>query len=281
MLDRDGDLYLTSVARVVNGLPEPASGWRAAITYILDRPDVFGPVRSITDRMIADRNSDALVGLPADVYFRLGLPEAPAPGVGGWVRGELVRPVIPQPVAHPDTSATYGVPGGAPTAPAGGGSPAGSTDLPETVNTLLGIARRLPRGSSEPTDAQHQLRNFLTARFVEIRHRGQPETEGMAVAQWFDDATNNTTAGAIQPRTWRHLETALEVAGDNGFVIVLPDNTHPASVLTLDKDSQIWHIAFTPDGPVPGPLTTSQTPPQRIMIFNKCSEYLLLPSLTG
>jgi hypothetical protein len=91
MLDRDGDVHLTAVAPIINGLPDPAAAWRAAIRYILARRDVFGPVRTVTDRIIATNRRDAVVDLPADVAADLGTRSL-GHARERWVRGEMRRP---------------------------------------------------------------------------------------------------------------------------------------------------------------------------------------------
>ncbi|MEO3816512.1 TcdA/TcdB catalytic glycosyltransferase domain-containing protein [Plantactinospora sp. B24E8] len=173
----------------------------------------------------------------------------------------------------PPTAAGSRTAGTPPTAAA---PPSTEADLPETVRSLLNVARRLPEGAYRA--GGQPLVDFLDARFMEIRHRGQPEMEGMAVADWFNEAVAGGTAGVLRTDSWRRVQVALEIANDSGFVVVLPDDTHPPSVLAHGEDGQLWQISFTPEGPVPVPLTMDGTPPPRqIMVFNRCSEVLLLP----
>jgi hypothetical protein len=105
LYNRRGDLHLTEVAPVVNGLPDPATAWAAATDFILRQPRLMRRLRTVTDRAMVFgprglRRVD-VVDLPADVALRLGLNE-PGPDAdpeGEWRLGELVRPVAgPQPL---------------------------------------------------------------------------------------------------------------------------------------------------------------------------------------
>ncbi|MGW3859681.1 hypothetical protein [Micromonospora arida] len=93
LVDREGDLHLTAVAPIVAGLPDPDAAWRAVVTFILDRPDVFGDVRTVTDRLIVNEKDDETVKLPADVRAALGL-DTLDPG-DRWIRGEHLHPAAP------------------------------------------------------------------------------------------------------------------------------------------------------------------------------------------
>ncbi|MEW2444550.1 OTU domain-containing protein [Micromonospora marina] len=100
LYNREGDLHLTRVAPLVNGLTDPPAGWRAALAYILDEPRLRPLVRSVTDRVLVDgagphSTQVRRVDLPVDVAGHLGLVE-PADGSdpeGVWWLAELVRPV--------------------------------------------------------------------------------------------------------------------------------------------------------------------------------------------
>ncbi|MFD0785842.1 hypothetical protein ACFQZ8_18210, partial [Micromonospora azadirachtae] len=50
--NREGDLHLTGVAPVVNGLPDPAAAWEAVVEYILETPALARQVRTATDRAL-------------------------------------------------------------------------------------------------------------------------------------------------------------------------------------------------------------------------------------
>jgi hypothetical protein len=94
---RRGDLHLTSVATVINGLPDPAAGWIAAIEFILGVPALAAMVATVTDRAltpprIAGGPVDvAVVDLPPWLRARLGLSDQKNAG-GEWIRAELTRP---------------------------------------------------------------------------------------------------------------------------------------------------------------------------------------------
>ncbi|MFJ6199220.1 toxin glutamine deamidase domain-containing protein [Micromonospora sp. NPDC092111] len=161
--------------------------------------------------------------------------------------------------------------------PEAAGTPTALADPPRAIGSLLDVARRLPPGSAY-RDSTQALVDFLDAHFMEIRYPGQPPMEGTAVADWFSEAVEGRADGVIRPDSWRRVEVALQLADDSGFVVALPDDNHAPAVLSYGEDGQIWQISFTPDGPVPEQLATNGvTPPRGIMIFNKCSEVLLLP----
>ncbi len=94
LFNRDGDLHLTAVAPVINGLPDPAAAWIAVIRFILARPDLAARVKTVTDRIQGvPPSSDVVVDVPAAVRSDLGLTD-PSPGqdpFGVWHRGELMR----------------------------------------------------------------------------------------------------------------------------------------------------------------------------------------------
>ncbi|WP_204292496.1 scabin-related ADP-ribosyltransferase [Micromonospora gifhornensis] len=127
LYNRDGDLHLTAVAPVVNGLPEPAAAWTAVVEFIAGHPD-FGPlIRTVTDRVLVPSSANngsvdtKVLPLPDPVRRRLGLTDEPGAGdpPGNWLRGELVRPARPtsaSPVGPVTASAQSGTSGpGAPT----------------------------------------------------------------------------------------------------------------------------------------------------------------------
>jgi hypothetical protein len=98
LYNREGDLHLTLVAPVIAGLPDPDAGWRAAVGFILSRPDLRDLIRTVTDRLFwssdGRRAELASVPLPADVRAALGVPDVPTSQIteGTWILGELARP---------------------------------------------------------------------------------------------------------------------------------------------------------------------------------------------
>ncbi|HYS36049.1 MAG TPA: TcdA/TcdB catalytic glycosyltransferase domain-containing protein, partial [Pseudonocardiaceae bacterium] len=50
--NRRGDLHLTLVAPVINGLPEPDAAWHALLTFLLERPEIAGEIATVTHRVM-------------------------------------------------------------------------------------------------------------------------------------------------------------------------------------------------------------------------------------
>jgi hypothetical protein len=98
LYNRQGDLHVTLVAPVVAGLPDPDAGWRAAVGFILSRPDLRPLVKTVTDRMVwapdGENPETVVVLLPDDVRGWLGVPdlEDGQSAEGTWILGELGRP---------------------------------------------------------------------------------------------------------------------------------------------------------------------------------------------
>ncbi|RKR89418.1 hypothetical protein BDK92_3764 [Micromonospora pisi] len=170
------------------------------------------------------------------------------------------------------------------TAPETGGVAGAAPEVPTNVRTLLGLAHRAATsgGGSPATAGSQTLVRFLDRRFP-MGIRLDPADESAYredVGNWFDEAVREVTTGVQRPESWRSVTTALERAGTDGVVLILPDGNHHASVLEFGDDGQIWQIAFAPNGPTPVPVqiaTSDQPPPQRIMVFNKCNTVLGAP----
>ena len=94
--NRQGNLYLPPVARMIEQLPDPDSAWRGVIEAILAVPPVLSRIQTVTDRLRErDGREAVLVNLPAGVWTALGLTED-APGEdppGRWQENQFVRPV--------------------------------------------------------------------------------------------------------------------------------------------------------------------------------------------
>ncbi|MEV6598535.1 hypothetical protein AB0M36_16905 [Actinoplanes sp. NPDC051346] len=99
LYNREGDLHLTYVAPVVAGLPDPEEGWRAALMFILERPELASRIRTVTDRLLVEGDGGVgtrvvIVDLPADMREAIGIPDLPLgeEPSGVWRFGELMRP---------------------------------------------------------------------------------------------------------------------------------------------------------------------------------------------
>ncbi|GID32212.1 hypothetical protein [Paractinoplanes brasiliensis] len=94
--NREGDLHLTSIAPIINGLPEPDAAWEALVEFLLRTPGLPA-IRTVTDRTLVNSDEGAVVvvlPLPAVVRRRLGL-EPLDPGAEpdqGWRLAEFPRP---------------------------------------------------------------------------------------------------------------------------------------------------------------------------------------------
>jgi hypothetical protein len=88
--NRDGDLHLTAVAPVVNGLPDPQAAWEAVLGFILQRDRLARQIVTVTDQVLyrTDKYEVAQVDLPGSVSRRLDFQEH---FPDQWVLGERVR----------------------------------------------------------------------------------------------------------------------------------------------------------------------------------------------
>jgi len=112
--NREGDLHLTAVASVIAGLPDPDAAWHAILTFILERPEVRGTIRTVTHRTMyaTGRPAETAVDqVPPAVVHRLGVY---TDGGGHWRLAEFTSPV-------PDPTASQG-----PGAPSGWGGSGGN-----------------------------------------------------------------------------------------------------------------------------------------------------------
>src|SRR5260370_14194834 len=103
LVNRDGDLYLTGVAPVIEALPDPDAAWVALLRVLFADLGLAGQVRSVTrHRILDDDGFDFYVTRPAEAEAMLGpgRPGAawfahPASADGGrsaWLLGETVTP---------------------------------------------------------------------------------------------------------------------------------------------------------------------------------------------
>ncbi|MCW2883138.1 MAG: hypothetical protein JWQ95_7238, partial [Sphaerisporangium sp.] len=92
LYDRDGDLHLTAVAPVINGLPDPAAAWEAVLAFILERDSLADRIRTITDQVLyyTDRYETDRVDLPSSIAGRLYIEY----GNGEWLLGERFRRAV-------------------------------------------------------------------------------------------------------------------------------------------------------------------------------------------
>ncbi|TDC28538.1 hypothetical protein E1211_27725, partial [Micromonospora sp. 15K316] len=149
--NREGDLHLTEVAPVVNGLPDPEAAWEAVIEYILQTPELAGQVRTVTDRALVPPEHDdgdvevANVGLPPIVQQRLGLVEVPGQDPpGSWRLAELSRPVTIAPRRTGNTPLTALGSGTTPRRPSFLDGPLVTPDTPRRSGRPEGIAPPSP-----------------------------------------------------------------------------------------------------------------------------------------
>ncbi|MET7751574.1 toxin glutamine deamidase domain-containing protein [Micromonospora sp. NPDC005367] len=85
--NRPGDLYLTAVAPVIDGTPNPRAVWDAVLTFIMQLPGVAGSITTITHRMAYGDDSNELVdSVPDYVLARFGVTQS---NPQRWILGEL------------------------------------------------------------------------------------------------------------------------------------------------------------------------------------------------
>ncbi|WP_432990127.1 hypothetical protein [Dactylosporangium sp. CA-233914] len=83
-LSRAGDLYLTGVAPLIRGLPDPDTGWTALLLAFADLSTDLGPVASVTDRRRNQDGSLDVVELPAAARALLERAQAGQRPDGPW-----------------------------------------------------------------------------------------------------------------------------------------------------------------------------------------------------
>ena len=103
LIARDGNLYLTAVAPVIRGLPDPDAAWIALLTMLTRLGPGVPPVTSVTDeradddgtldRVVLPAEAEALLDRTATPGHWLGAPVAPL-GRPVWLLDELVGPAV-------------------------------------------------------------------------------------------------------------------------------------------------------------------------------------------
>lgn len=88
-LSRGGDLYLTGVAPLIRGLPDPDAAWTALLLAFAELSVDLGPVTSVTDRRRNQDGSLDVVELPAAAEALL---HRPGTGEESWFLGERTVP---------------------------------------------------------------------------------------------------------------------------------------------------------------------------------------------
>jgi len=99
------------------------------------------------------------------------------------------------------------------------------------------------------------------------------------VATWFEEVADGGTGLVHRPDSWRGVTIALERAGTDGIVLILPDGQHAPAVLRFGEDRRVWRIRFGPGDPAAEPVEVdalAAVPAGRIMALNKCSVVLNL-----
>ncbi|OBA57210.1 hypothetical protein A5647_24340 [Mycobacterium sp. 1100029.7] len=81
--NREGDLNLAAVAPLIEGLPNPAAGWKAVVEYMQSVPELRAQVQTVTYAYLRPKSSVPLIGdrprihqldLPRSVRETFGLP---------------------------------------------------------------------------------------------------------------------------------------------------------------------------------------------------------------
>jgi hypothetical protein len=109
-LSRSGDLYLTAVAPLVRGLPDPDTAWTALLLAFADLSTDLGPVTSVTDRRRNQDGSLDMVELPAQAEALLDRTADAGPWFGAgtrtgaelWFLGERTVPARLRPGRRAD-----------------------------------------------------------------------------------------------------------------------------------------------------------------------------------
>jgi hypothetical protein len=100
---RDGNLYLSAVAPVIQGLPDPDAAWIALLTMLTRLGPGVPPVTSVTDQRADDHGALERVVLPAEAEALIDRTVAPAHWLGAqvathgapvWLLDELVSPAV-------------------------------------------------------------------------------------------------------------------------------------------------------------------------------------------
>ncbi|BBX39881.1 WXG100-like domain-containing protein [Mycobacterium simiae] len=82
--NRRGDLNLAAVAPLIEGLPDPAAGWQAVVSFMHSVPELRQQVRTVTYAYLQPKSSVPIIGdrlrvrrldLPGSVLSTFGLPE--------------------------------------------------------------------------------------------------------------------------------------------------------------------------------------------------------------